>query len=160
MLYLVNKKQSMKKLFLILLYLAYFIPFYTFANYIPLLDSTQIWYNSHDIYPMGTHAHWEHTYKIGNDTIISGNIYSIVLMNDTNTEFYLREVGQKIYCYSNSSEGLLYDFSALIGDSVKYSSSDSLYQYVQNIDSLLINGQYRKNYAYNIELAWSISNLQ
>ncbi|PCJ25516.1 MAG: hypothetical protein COA97_07550 [Flavobacteriales bacterium] len=48
-----------------------------------------------------------------------------------------------------SEELLLYDFNAGVGDTVQYFHLDSSYIIINSIDSVLIQGQYRKRYNYS-----------
>ncbi|OFY97461.1 MAG: hypothetical protein A3K10_02210 [Bacteroidetes bacterium RIFCSPLOWO2_12_FULL_31_6] len=98
---------------------------------------------------------------------------------DTSTSIYygaLREVNKRIYFYPDSNFGyynfcsnsifngdfLLFDFNSTIGDTVYYMPFDSSYMVINSIDSILIQGQYRKKYNYSFQSAlpdcWGSSN--
>lgn len=95
------------------------------------------------------------------------------IIDTANSSYYgaLRELNKQIYfypdsnmhtgnpgdfCYywnwnsSNYSEDLLlYDFNAGVGDTVHYFHLDSSYVIINSIDSILIQGQYRKRYHHS-----------
>ena len=65
----------------------------------------------------------------------------------------LREKDKKIYFIGNDylgnphfEECLLYDFNKQTGDTVKHDNFDTFYSIIENIDSVEIDGEYRKRY--------------
>ncbi|MDR3706206.1 MAG: T9SS type A sorting domain-containing protein [Paludibacteraceae bacterium] len=87
----------------------------------------------------------------GADTTINSIKYKILL---DNSYFIggIREQDKKIY-YSPSYGGeyLLYDFNAQVGDTIRHSSTLSyMYTVVKAIDSIQIDGNYRKRYIVSV----------
>lgn len=75
----------------------------------------------------------------------------------------IRELNKKIYYFgetyirsSNDEEYLLYDFTKQIGDTIKHNSRGSFYSVVLAIDSILIDGHYRK--IYEVDNHWFYHN--
>jgi hypothetical protein len=69
----------------------------------------------------------------------------------------IRELDKKIYFYgqnplglSPDGEVLLYDFTRQVGDTIKHDSEGLYYSVIEEIDSLLIDGDYRKRFKVNI----------
>jgi len=65
----------------------------------------------------------------------------------------IRELDKKIYFYgqnplglSPDGEVLLYDFTRLVGDTIKHDSEGQFYSVIEDIDSILIDGNYRKRF--------------
>lgn len=96
----------------------------------------------------------------------TGSVFNIDTVNST---YYgaLREVNKRIYFYPDSAslnsygfcyewiqpsplvpseELLLYDFNAAVNDTIFYPHLDSSYIVITSIDSVLIQGQYRKRF--------------
>ena len=69
----------------------------------------------------------------------------------------IRELDKKIYFNGQNPIGespyeevLLYDFTKLVGDTIKHDSYGQYYSVIEDIDSILIDGSYRKRYKVNI----------
>ncbi|MCB0408897.1 MAG: T9SS type A sorting domain-containing protein [Flavobacteriales bacterium] len=95
--------------------------------------------------------------------------FSFCQIDTLNSQYYggLRETNKQIYfipdsliqnefCYNSifpdppsyNQELLLYNFNKTIGDTILYSYLDSSYIYIYDIDSILIDNSYRKQYHY------------
>jgi hypothetical protein len=99
-----------------------------------------------------------HIFKFaGSDTLISGEPYRKILKSEDPFEstweysnYMIREDEdtRKVYLRSEvGGEGLIYDFGAAVGDTIEiYNAVHQLdvFMLVTDIDSVLINGQYRK----------------
>ena len=148
-------------------------PILGFAQaHVRLIDEpTRMWTSSYggtvDAYCSDT---WETTFWLAGDTLISDTMYQKVAsrtyyyqgyinapMNACTTSFYfddvsrfVREVDHMVYArLSNSSERLIYDFNAEIGDTIPFPwNLDNSYTYgvVDEIDSVEVNGTYRKRF--------------
>jgi len=55
-------------------------------------------------------------------------------------------IGQDFLGHPHEEELLLYDFNAQIGDTVKHDNYGTIYSIIENIDSIEIDGEYRKRY--------------
>lgn len=112
-------------------------------------------------WPQPSQEHY--VYYLNGDTVISGNTYHRVFMRgvfdyimtpppidstyDVPSNFFVRQQGRSIYAHieSENQNYLLYNYDLQVGDfptGIGYES----YQFepVQKIDSLLINGEYRR----------------
>lgn len=149
-------------------------------TYQPLNDTSLIWYTDNDIYPVHSHTHWQDSYHFtGADTIIGLGTYQIVydstgyarehyILMDTNERYYLCHYpsdGNFLF----SKDILLYDFNAMVGDTLYLSPTDTLYHndtlyyYVQSIDTILVNNIFRKSLTIttNLDLLpWGNSSYQ
>lgn len=92
-------------------------------------------------------------YSLSGDTTINSITYHKInetIGNSTNAEFIggLRELNKKVYYFSSeqNKELLLCDFTVRIGDTIRYDSGASNYSIVNGIDSIQIDGNYRKRY--------------
>ena len=89
-------------------------------------------------------------YRQYNDSIADFNKahYYAAIWEDT--------VSEKIYCFHNGDTFLLYDFAVNVGDIVRYYSlwmwSEEQQEVVESIDSILIDGQYRKRINFLIDI--------
>lgn len=90
------------------------------------------------------------TYTLtGSDTIINSTKYKILIgTNSLESIGGIREQDKRIYYYSASGreEFLLYDFNAQVGDTIRHSDIGYQYSVVKGIDSVQIDGNYRKRY--------------
>jgi len=132
--------------------------------YHPFPTSNAFWQYRH-WNSLNASIHNETRYGLNGDTIISGNSYKKVysLFDSTLTSPYstyyaaIREQNKKVYTViGNLPEHLLYDFNLLAGDTIHYDyslatgSSTTFSRVVTNIDSiLLLDGKYRKRFAFN-----------
>ncbi|MBA7580749.1 hypothetical protein ES708_22643 [subsurface metagenome] len=99
-------------------------------------------------------------YTIHGDTIINQIAYKKLCLESGDTldpEIEsvggLREQDKKIYFIGQDflrnphyEESLLYDFNKQIGDTVKHDNYGTCYSIIENIDSIEIDGEYRKRY--------------
>lgn len=102
-------------------------------------------------------------YTIHGDTTINEILYNNMCLEygDTSNPVInsiggLREDDKKVYFigkdfigYDHYEEVLLYDFSKQIGDTIKHSSDGIFYSVIEDIDSININGSYRKRFQVN-----------
>ena len=102
-------------------------------------------------------------YTIHGDTTINQILYHKLCLelDDTlnptiNSIGGLREDAKKVYFvgkdflgYDYYEEVLLYDFSKQIGDTIKHTSNDLFFSVIEDIDSININGSYRKRFQVN-----------
>jgi hypothetical protein len=155
-----QKFKIMKKLLLIILII---LPTFIKAQqYIPFPDSNAVW-GEYEAY-MGTCFPCKYQYRMLGDTIINSVQYNKIyfqndsLSNFTNAAYFggMREQTKKIYfrSYYCNNEILLYDFTKSIGDTLKNlhcgpDFCDTIvpnYGIISNIDSILIDGNYRKEF--------------
>ena len=99
-------------------------------------------------------------YTIHGDTTIDEIVYNKLCLESGDTldpEIFavggLREDEKKIYFigrdfegYSHDEEILLYDFTKRIGDTIRHDSDNYFYTVIHDIDSIMINSDYRKRY--------------
>jgi hypothetical protein len=123
--------------------------------YHPFASENKVWSELTDSWPS-----WYTTfYKLQGDTIINSKVYKIVyhsydsLMTYwSKTVFFIREdSNHKVYKFYNV-ERLIYDFSLLKGDSIDTGHTSGInhfYAYVDSVDSVLVNGAYRKRIIFN-----------
>lgn len=109
-------------------------------------------------------------YTIHGDTTINETQYSKLCIEsgDTanpkiNSIGGLREIDKKIYYKGqtiigggNDEEYLIYDFSKQVGDTIKHDSYGGFYSVVLDIDSVIIDGDYRKR--YQVDNHWFYQN--
>ncbi|MBA3284082.1 MAG: T9SS type A sorting domain-containing protein [Nitrosopumilus sp.] len=96
-----------------------------------------------------------YSYKFSGDTLINNLLYKKLLIRQDSTNLpwsfsiAMREVGKKVYSYTNSGEVLSYDFDANIGDTIKQ-LSPFLNQpmIVGNIDTITFSGISRKRFFF------------
>jgi len=102
-------------------------------------------------------------YTIHGDTTINEILYHKLCLEygDTsnpaiNSIGGLREDDKRVYFvgkdfigYDHYEEVLLYDFSKQIGDTIKHSSDGIFYSVIEDIDSVVIDGMYRKRFLVN-----------
>jgi len=156
-------KKTLLSLFLLL-------PFIVCAQYFPLVKDGGIWRQIDSHFPIMPGDYWllyKYQYQIKGDTTINGvdykKLYSMnydsLLVEDVEFFGSIREDSLKRVYYldkntvnsplgnnNDSTEILLYDFSLNIGDTIYMPaiySEDSM-QIVESIDSMLIEGQWRK----------------
>lgn len=145
----------MKKLFALFL-LMVLVPFAFGQNYIPFIQTDRQW-SELDESMNGVFTNY---LRFTTDTTINGTVYKGVencymdstMTNWTNYNCYVREtVEGKVYRIENGTEYLLYDFGLNTGDEfpVNYSYSGPGSMEVSAVDSVLINGQYRKRITFN-----------
>lgn len=153
----------MKKSLLLLIFLVH-LTIIKGQEYFPFPDSGAVWNNANYVYSLQDTVYSQ--YGIIGDTSFSLIPYhKLYLLNDTSLDptnatyiGALREQSKKIffrYVYCQE-EILLYDFTKQVGDSIhslfsenEIWSCDSITPYdgvIANIDSILINGSYRKVY--------------
>lgn len=105
--------------------------------------------------------------SLGDTVIIDGKIYIEAYLEKKYTLYLeggIREdtIEKKVYFNNFQNEILLYDFSLEIGDSIYYPMSyfgDAYHKIVQDIDSIIINGEYRRrwhlvNYPFPMPDIW------
>jgi hypothetical protein len=160
----------MKKLLLILLFLS---PFFSEAQtsvYHPFPDSNAVWCGN-DQWFDGFCDHTDvSTVYFGNDTLLNGNIYHTLrksgyvyssLCGGGNYYYYpfiaaIRQdtLQHTVFMYDTSTAGdtVFYNFNLQLGDTLDRSKvwwgNVNLY-IVSSVDSIMINGLYRKRYNYN-----------
>ncbi|MDR2775675.1 MAG: T9SS type A sorting domain-containing protein [Tannerella sp.] len=128
-------------------------------EYIPMLKEGNQWNVMYAGSIEGIKPIWSKTYiyRLSGDTVIEGKIYlSIIQSTDKlqetwHTAGFLREDtdSMKVYFRENSNqpgqEGVLYDFSAAVGDTVVTILGKPTYNIVTGIDSVEIEGEYHKH---------------
>lgn len=147
----------------------------------PFPTDSAIWKQKTNHYQPGGYITSSCAFFLKGDTIINSTSYKKVYYspdgNNVNQETFfagIREINKKVYaiidsatqhqvelngliCYPEdesfnfSEEHLLYDFDSNIGDTIFNLNSDSIFTIINNIDSVLINGVYRKQFNYFIE---------
>lgn len=89
---------------------------------------------------------------IEGDTIINNKAYSKIYSGDYNhtTSYYqkaIREEGKIVYLWDDSTEVILYDFNAQLGDTIVWFGANDIDKpYIHTVDSVMIDGAYRKRY--------------
>lgn len=139
-------------------------------NYVPFPTENVNW----NVYYVGTcHERAPDTilirYTIHGDTTINDISYRKLCIEggDTINPMIrsiggLREENKKIYYTGETilsatyTEYLLYDFTKQTGDIIKHNSQGSFYSVILDIDSVLIDGMYRKR--YNVDNHWFYQN--
>jgi hypothetical protein len=137
--------------------------------YHPFPDSNAYWCGTLQSFDgMCDHTN-NYTIYFGNDTLINGNMYHKLRQSGFTYSslcggggyYYSPFAGairqdtlqQKVIIYFNSVSGdtILYDFNLHVGDTLDGSKviwGSANYFIISSIDSILINGQYRKRYNY------------
>jgi hypothetical protein len=145
---------DMKKYLFFLLTLMFIYQSSYAQTYHQLLDTNKLW-NYYDTY-FGPNPHYTHLYRLTTDTTINGKKYFIpeITLDSINwfkENYFFREEDstKRVYILYNNNEGLLYDFSLNTGDSVTILNTlntyiESLTLHVVSIDSIQIDGLYRK----------------
>jgi hypothetical protein len=109
-------------------------------------------------------------YTIHGDTTINELVYNKLCLESGDTldpEIHsvggLREDSRKIYFvgkdfdgYSHDTELLLYDFTKQIGDTIRHDSDGYFYSVIEDIDSIMINNNYRKR--FKVDNHWFFHN--
>ncbi len=112
--------------------------------------------------------HWTTTYWIGGDTLIDGTAYTRIENRTaywqspilsmycttwheyTGEALFVREVDHRVFHRNtNGEERMIYDFTAEVGDTIPFPSAaygDDQRGVVIGIDSILVNGTYRKRF--------------
>jgi len=144
-------------------------------QYFQVMDPTSRWIEYTNWFEIG----WENTFFVSGDTTIENRNYKKVyeifyhsILDTVDCELIggIREENNKMFfipCNNNPLECivsdplelLLYDFNMSIGDTITYSvdSLNSLHNIAFNIDSIQINGDYRKRIeVHSVETAGSI----
>ena len=157
-----QKIKTMKKLLLITIIL---LPAFIKAQqYVPFPDSNAVW-SEIEIDQPGPCMPCKYQFRILGDTIINSIQYHKIykqndsLLNSVNLIYHgaIREQGGKIYFRHVyfSFERTLYDFTKNVGDTIKKlyhdldPSDSSMFGIITSIDSILIDGNYRKKFALN-----------
>lgn len=149
----------MKKLLLIAIIL---LPAFIKAQqYVPFPDSNAIWNN---VLTSMSGTVFTRFGLMGDTSIVSIQYHKLyklndTILNDTNALYYgaIREQAKKLYFrpVNYSFERILYDFTKNIGDTIKnlyydlIPSDSSMWGIVISIDSILIDGNYRKEFTLN-----------
>lgn len=109
-------------------------------------------------------------YAIHGDTVINNIQYTKLCLESGDTSNPtvrtvggLREEGKKIYYIGETigfpggydCEYLLYDFTKQVGDTIWNDSTGGIYTVVLGIDSILIDGSYRKRYKVHAEMGYN-----
>ena len=123
-------------------------------DYIPFPTNNARWVNEHAIY--NTDGHGQHSYRYsyycvsGEDTVINNHNYTKISNCSNEYRGAVRYSIGEVYFVPNNSlkEYLLYDFTVQAGDYVNVyigNSGNELTEcYVEYVDTVLINGIYRK----------------
>lgn len=139
-------------------------------NYVPFPTENVNW----NVYYVGTCE--ERTpdttllrYTIKGDTTINEIVYHKLCLESgdiinpkSRTIGGIREENKKIYCKGETilsdtyDEWLLYDFTKQIGDTIKHNPQGYFYSVILDIDSILIDGTYRKR--YEVDNRWFYHN--
>lgn len=137
-------------------------------EYVPLVDTSAIWYIAEKSYPPGpmpAYA-WYLRYHISGDTILDQIEYrklfmvnmdvlcSVIIYDSLFVGGIREDTGtRKVYIYGElfPDEMLLYDFTLEVGDTVPITYNNYGYpeMYVSLIDSVLCTDGYRKRYFYS-----------
>jgi hypothetical protein len=132
-------------------------------QYVPFPDSNAVW-SEEEIDGMGPCQPCKYQFRMKGDTIIDSIQYHKIykendsLLNSSNLIYFgeIREQSKRIYYRCCNHDIRLYDFSKSVGDTIKnlYSEfsgcnaiSDSAT--ITNIDSILIDGNYRRVFHLN-----------
>ena len=111
-------------------------------------------------YPYAQHI-WTTSYKLEGDSIYNGKMYKNLYTCDTDPSVSVwslngwgyREESGKVYKIDylfSETEELVYDFNLNVGDSIYCDSiCYNAYDYVIAVDSVLIDGSYRKQIHFN-----------
>lgn len=156
----------MKKLLLLILFFSPLSSAFG-QTYIPMPGDSATWrYRIYDIDYI-TQVFDIMVFQNGEDTTINGKTYHklfsrlnkqvgpygfnppIVPVTAIQPDLYygaIRENGKRVYTLTSTNEQLIYDFNAVVGDSIP-SSQDKVW--VTKIDSVLLNGTYHRRYLTN-----------
>jgi hypothetical protein len=177
----------MKAIFVCILAFFCFTPLVRAQDYIPLLQEGNRWHVLFEKDADGGTGpfFYRHTYiyKLAGDTVIDGKQYAAVqksLDRDVSTwdtagfirediaagRVYYRALFPAHYIWNDSitPESVLYDFGISVGDTVTAIWPDSIWNKVESIDSIKINGKYHKRitvsskYVYEPERDWLYQN--
>lgn len=85
---------------------------------------------------------------------VSPKIQTIGGLRESEKRIYY--IGQTIYAGGFEDEYLLYDFTKQIGDTIKHDNHGGFYSIVLDIDSVLIDGSYRKR--FEVDNHWFYQN--
>lgn len=134
-------------------------------TYYPLVETNKIWSVGEVTGVWGPYLEHgsSYLYWFNNDTLIEGiNYYKIYRTHDTTLNSFTiigyvgEDTNKKVYFKPsiNEQERLLYDFSLNINDTLNYIIGDSLWsdtckQLLYNIDSILVDNKYRKQFHFN-----------
>ncbi|MDD3877159.1 MAG: T9SS type A sorting domain-containing protein [Bacteroidales bacterium] len=131
-------------------------------NYFKMIDTNKVWNN------IGTNPPWLYTkyYKFSNDTVLNGITYHWLKESTDSVNWIksalIREdtISRKVFLYGYSNgvftggEGLIYDFSVSIDDTVALFNpvmcGDTCRIIITDIDSVLVGNQYRKKFIFDI----------
>jgi hypothetical protein len=168
----------MKKLLLLSFFLLSFYCKAQTSVYHPFPDSNAFWCSQTYGYDGTCDYHYYYSCYFGNDTIINSNIYHILRCTGFNmsslcTSGYsysgclIRQdtALRKLFRYDSSTntDTILYDFNLNLGDTLDESKifwgNLSGIHIVTSIDSILINGQYRKRFNHNASQGCSDSSI-
>ena len=152
----------MKRIILLFIAFVLTVSFIKSQNYIPFPTTNANW-NTYFIYNCSSSAVPFDTsilsYEVMGDTIINLELYKKIYKekfsayNPSSKKVIgaIRELNKKIFYIGETyfglhatTEVLLYDFNAQIGDTIQHDIY--FYSIVLDIDSILINGKYRKRY--------------
>lgn len=144
-------------------------------TYVPFPDSNAIWRQYHHHYDSGINGLVCHEFQdyIKGDTIINGITYKNVWSKGyfglpvVNCNMYhghgpklaYREINKQIFyiLYPDTSEFILYDFNLNLGDTCIYPEFYGFpgnYRIITLIDSILINGTFRRRYLLSDTTLW------
>lgn len=132
--------------------------------YHPFPDSNATWCDYAASNNSGALSETYSTYELNGQATINGIVYNRLLhyqitdFLDTNTLYIRQDAALKkvwIYIPGTNSDTILYDFNLQVGDTLNqreywamnFQSPD--YWIVSSIDSILINGSYRKQFHYS-----------
>ncbi|MBS1596157.1 MAG: T9SS type A sorting domain-containing protein [Bacteroidetes bacterium] len=113
-------------------------------SYLPLNDSTQIWYSSYCQCGLGGGTRVTKTYHFGADTVIGSFTYLKAKATEGYDEYIRQDTSGRYYLYATDREYLLYDFNAVAGDSFTVDPISHNYYKVDSTDAVLIDGSLRK----------------
>lgn len=128
-------------------------------EYIKMIDRSSL-YNYYRIF-CSPYPNHNICYKFGNDTtIMSLNCTEVLFSFDSvswnSAETYLHEdtVNQQVFLLANDTIGLIYDFSADLGDTVfvynPKCAQNTVPLVVKSVDSIYIDGKYHKTLKFDL----------
>lgn len=155
----------MRKLICLIFFLQTITLCYSQQSYFPLVESNKLWYEIWTGHPSSQ----SNVFKCEGDTIINSTLYNFVYISFIDYPFnwfkwgYIREdENHKVYfsrIYPNNptsfDERLLYDFNAKVDDELTihafgFESNPTSFQItITSIDSVLVDGIYRKRTKFN-----------
>ena len=130
-------------------------------SYHSVIDTNLVWQSA---YKAGHDVNWTKRLSFEKkDTLLNNETYHILnrtyssVGTDHTLSYFVREDrSKKVFLYQEGIEYLLYDFNALVGDTVwrlgSVSNSLKVFYYVSKIDSIEILGSLRKQ--FNIKSNW------